>query len=89
MLSLFVVPVEKTEDFIDHVIEGQVDLCVVIETFLTEQNNVTWAALHPSGYAFKDQLRSNGIARGGTGIFYCDSFQVCKLSHGEKRSFEY
>ena len=46
-------------------------------------------ALHPSGYAFKDQPRSNGEARGGTGIFHQESFQVCKLSHGEKSSFEY
>ena len=81
-------PSGKTEDFIDYVTEGQVDLCVVTETFLTEQNNVMLAALHPSGYAFKDQPRSNGVARGGTGIFYHDSFQVCKLSH-EERSFEY
>ena len=63
-------PSGKTEDFIDHVTGGQVDLCAVTETFLTEQNNVTWAALHPSGYAFKDQPRSNGDATGGTGIFH-------------------
>ena len=82
-------PSGKTEDFIDHVTGGQVDLCVVTETFLTEHNNATHAALHPSGYAFKDQPRSHGDARGGTGIFHHDSFQVCKLSHGEKSSFEY
>ena len=34
-------PSGKTEDFIDHVTGGQVDLCVVTETFLTEHNNVT------------------------------------------------
>ena len=78
----------KTEDFIDHVTQSQVDICVVTETFLTEQNNVTRAALHPSGYAFQDQQRSNGVARGGTGIFYRDSFQISKLSHEERRSFE-
>ena len=48
-------PSGKTEDFLDHVTGGKVDLCVVTETFLTEHNNVTHAALHPSGYAFKDQ----------------------------------
>ena len=57
-------PCGKTEDFIDHVAQSQVDICVVTETFLTEQNNVTQAALHPSGYAFQDQPRSNGVARG-------------------------
>ena len=82
-------PSEKTEGCIEHVTGGQVDLCVVTETFLTEQNNVIQAALYPSGYAFKDQPRSNGNARGGTGIFHCNSFQVYKLSHGEKSSFEY
>ena len=34
-------PSGKTADFIDHVTGGQVDLCVVTETFLTEHNNVT------------------------------------------------
>ena len=80
-------PSGKTEDFIDHVVQSQVDLCVVTKTFLTEQNNVTRAALHPSGYAFQDQPRSNGVAR-GVGIFYCDTFQISKLSHEERRSFE-
>ena len=96
MISLEVINVQsicgssgKTEDFIDHVTGGQVELCIFTETFLTEQNNVTWVALHPSGYAFKDQPKSNGDARGGTGIFHHYSFQVCKLSHGEKSSFEY
>ena len=89
MLSLLGGSSEKTKDFIDHVTGGQVDLCVVTETFLTEHNNVTCAALHPSGYALKDQPRSNVDARGGTGIFHHDSFQVCKVSHGEKSSFEY
>ena len=82
-------PSGKTEDFIDHITGGQVDLCAVTETFLTEQNNVTRVTLHPSGYAFKDQPRSNGDARGGTGIFHRESFHVCKLTHGEKSSFEY
>ena len=84
MLSLFVVPVEKT-DFIDHITGGQVDLSVVTETFLTEQNNVTQAALLPSGYAFKDQPRSNGDARGGTGIFHHDSFLSMQTVSWEKK----
>ena len=46
-------PSVKTEDFIDHVTQSQADICVVTKTFLTEQNNVTWAALHPSGYVFR------------------------------------
>ena len=81
-------PNGKTEDFIDHATQSHVDICVVTETFLTEQNNVTRAALHPLGYTFWDQPRLNGAARGGIGIFYCDSFQVSKLSHEERRSFE-
>ena len=48
-------PSGKTEDFIDHVTGGLVHICAFTETFLTEHNNVTHAALHPSGYAFKDQ----------------------------------
>ena len=60
-------PNGKTEDFIDHITKSLVDICVVTETFLTEQNTVTHAALHFPGYAFQDQPRSNGAARGGIG----------------------
>ena len=81
-------PNGKTEDFIDHITQSLVDICVVTETFLTEQNSVTCAALHLPGFAFQDQPRSNGAARGGIGIFYRDSFQLSKLSHTERRSFE-
>ena len=81
-------PKGKTVDFIDHITQSHVDICVMTETFLTEQNNVTRAALHLPGYAFQDQPRSNGAARGGFGIFYHDSFQLSKLSHTERRSFE-
>ena len=80
-------PNGKTEDFIDHITQSHVDICVVTETFFTEQNTVTCAALHLPGYAFQDQPRSNGAARGGIGIFYHDSFQLSKLSHTERRSF--
>ena len=81
-------PNGKTEDFIDHIAQSHVDICVVTETFLTEQNNVTCAALHLPGYVFLDQPRSNGAARGGIGVFYRDSFKLSKLSHTERRSFE-
>ena len=46
-------PKGKTEDLIDHITLSHVDICVMTETFLTEQNNVTCAALHLPGYAFK------------------------------------
>ena len=81
-------PNGKTEDFIDHIAQSHVDICVVTETFLTEQNNVTRATLHLPGYVFQDQPRSNGAARGGIGIFNRDSFKLSKLSHTERRSFE-
>ena len=81
-------PSGKTEDFFDHVTQSQADICVVTDTFLTEHYNVTRAALHPSGFVFQDQPRPNGAARGGIGIFYRDSFQISKLSHQERRSFE-
>ena len=81
-------PNGKTEDFIDHITQSHADICVVTETFLTEQNTVTRAALHLPGYVFLDQPRSNGAARGGIGIFYRDSFQLSKLSQTERRSFE-
>ena len=82
-------PEGKTQDFIDYVIGLRSDLCIVTETFLTERNNVTRAALHPEGYSFKDQPRLNGSARGGTGIFHKDCFIVEKTDAGQKESFEF
>ncbi len=41
------------------------------------------------GYSFKHHPRVTGEARGGTGIFYRDNFEVSKTGFGQKRSFEY
>ena len=82
-------PSGKTEDFLDHAISSHLDLCFVTETFLTDRNTVTRAALHPSGYSFEDQPRLNGDSRGGMGVFYNNSFKAEKLDFGEKRSFEF
>ncbi len=64
-------------------------MCIITETFLTAINNVTRAALHPSGFSFLDQPRLDGSARGGIGLFFRNSFTVVKTDFGEKRSFEY
>ena len=63
-------PEGKTKVFVDYVLGAKIDICLITETFLTEENNVTRADLHPIGYKFSDQPRISGEARGGTGVFY-------------------
>ncbi len=65
------------------------DLCIITETFLTEQNVVTRSALHPPGFSFIDQPRIDGSPRGGMGIFHRNAISVEKTDFGEKASFEY
>ncbi len=82
-------PKGKTQDFLDYVISTKSDLCVLTETFLTTHHDTTRAQLNASGYAFDDQPRLTGAARGGTGLFYRDCFKVKKTCFGQKTSFEY
>ncbi len=82
-------PKGKTQDFLDYVTGTKTDITVVTETFLTDRHDDTRAQLHPSGYAFVDQPRLSGAARGGTGLFYRDCFKVTKTCFGQNTSFEY
>ncbi len=82
-------PKGKTQDFLDYSLGIRSDITLITETFLTDRHDSTRAELHPPGYCFSDQPRLSGAARGGTGLFYRDCFDVSKSSYGQKQSFEY
>ncbi len=81
-------PAGKTEDTVNYVLCHNVDVCIITETWLTEKDTVTKAALQPQGYKFKDCPRS--VRRGGgIGIMFKEGFNVTLVTSGSKPSFQY
>ena len=79
----------KTSDFIDHVLDNGIEICAVTETWLTDKDSVSIAALSPNGYSFANFPRPSSRSGGGTGVFFNNSFNVVLSNGGEKRSFEF
>ena len=74
----------KTADVVDHVVNSNIDMCVVTETWLKDADSVTIAALSPDGYCFQNSPRSGG----GVGVMY-KSIIGTKLIHANQcSSFE-
>ena len=61
---------KKTASLVEHVINSNIDICAITETWLNEKDDVTRAALKPEGYSFQDHPREADRAGGGTGIMY-------------------
>ena len=57
----------KTELFIDHVIDKKMDVCVVTETWMNDNNSVTTTPLSLQGYTFRYVPRESD--RSGGGLF--------------------
>lgn len=79
----------KTDDFVEYIIDSQIDICAVTETWLTVNDDVVRSALKPNGYSFLDQHRLSERRGGGTGILFKDTFIVDSICSGEKSSFEF
>ena len=79
----------KTADVVDHVVNSNVDMCVVTETWLKDADSVTIAALSPDGYCFQNSPRENDRSGGGVGVMY-KSIIGTKLIHANQcSSFEF
>ena len=76
-------------DTVDHVVNNNIDLCVVTETWLKDQDTVSVAALSPPGYSFKSFPRQSERKGGGTGIMFNNTLKVSLSGGGEKKSFEF
>ena len=66
----------KTEVFTDHVIDTEIDICVVTETWLRKRDAVVLSALTPPGYSFKNVSRTPERTGGGTGIMLWHKFKL-------------
>jgi hypothetical protein len=63
----------KTAEIVEHIVDSNIDICIITETWLKEYDYVTTAALSPNGYGFKGFPRQSNRAGGGTGIMFKDS----------------
>ena len=59
------------------------------ETWLTDRDSVSIAALNPTGYSFINFPRPSSRSGGGAGVFFNKSFNLVLSDGGEKRSFEF
>ena len=78
----------KTELFMDHVIYKKLDICVVMETWLHENDSVTLATLSPQGYLFRNVSRHSKRPGGGTGIVFRENFKVNFIEGRQRLPFE-
>jgi exonuclease III len=78
----------KTEVFIDHIIENKIDICVVTETWLKDDDSVALAALSSHGYSFRNIPRTGERTGGGTGIMVRENFKIGFIEGIQRLSFE-
>ena len=79
----------KIESIIDHVVENDIGLCTVTETWLNGDDSASIAQLSVAGYFFKNFSRQSQNRGGGTGILFRDSVNVSLVDGKENNSFEY
>jgi hypothetical protein len=78
----------KAAQLLDYVITSNVDILVMVETWLTQHDSAIRSAITPDGYVFKDHPRQ-GRPGGGTGVLCRSSMNLKKVDAGEKTSFEF
>ena len=66
----------KTAVFVDHIIEQNIDVCAVTETWLKDKDTASIADICQSGYSFKSFPRPSNRMGGGTGVMFNSSLNV-------------
>ena len=79
----------KTADVVDHVVNSNIDMCVVTETSLKDADSVTIAALSPDGYRFQNSTRENDRSGGGVGVMYKSIIGTTLIHANQCSSFEF
>ena len=79
----------KTAVFADHIIEQNIDVCVVTETWLKDKDTASIADICQSGYAFKSFPCPSNRMGGGTAVMFNSSLNVSLSRGGDMQSFEY
>ena len=79
----------KTAVFVDHIIEQNIDVCAVTETWLKDKDTASIADICQSGYSFKSFPRPSNRMGGGTGVMFNSNLNVYLSCGGDMQSFEY
>ena len=80
----------KAEYIKDYIIEKDLDVCAISETWLYESNDTVRTELLPDGYVIKDIPRGDGTMRGGgVGIVAKSQFDLKIEKNQSSSSFEY
>ena len=77
---------DKIESIIDHVVENDIGLCTVTETWLNDADSVSIAQLSVACYFFRNFSRQSQNRGGGTGILFRDSVNVSLVDGRENKS---
>ena len=88
-MHMVAIGLNKTAEIVEHIVDSNIDICIITETWLKEYDYVTTPALSPNGYGFKGFPRQSNRAGGGTGIMFKDSLTVSMAEGKEMKSFEY
>ena len=78
----------KSADIISSIVDNNIDICVITETFLKDYDNVTRNDITPLSYNFLDITRNNRPG-GGIGLLFRDNFKLRISNSGTENSFEY
>ena len=77
----------KTSQVMDFLIDNDISILFVTETWLTDQNNNTTALIRDHGYKIHHSHRSSGHG-GGVALIYKNTIQLTKVFIGDSATFE-
>ena len=77
----------KLDDFADHVLSQDLDICVISETWLKSSDDVTLANIAPINYSIRSSPQENRPG-GGLAILFKKNIDVIKILKIPKTSFE-
>ena len=74
----------------EHIVDKNLDVFLMTETWLKESDSLVINDLCPEGYAFMGESRSSNARGGGVGIVFRDSLsqQITRESQGSYKTFE-
>ncbi len=79
----------KVAVFSDYIVDQNIDVCVVTETWLKDMDTTSIAGVCFPGYSFKSFPRQSNRSGGGTGVMFNSNLYVSLSGGGETQSFEY
>ena len=79
----------KVAVFSDYIVDQNIDVCVVTETWLKDMDTTSIAGVCLPGYSFKSFPRQSNRSGGGSGVMFNTNLYISLSGGGETKSFEY